>query len=154
VISDKENEQTHQNQQDQGRDKDANVRSQVDMLELCLGGSLVLKFSYSDIRGGSKCREDDSCEDADNTDEGVEDEQEEELSVFKTDAVVDPRAVMIHIQDTSVADGAMVASFRFEYMADETISPFLDFCVIQVEALAVKRFEFLLPSAMGPCQGL
>jgi hypothetical protein len=46
---------------------------------------------------------------------------------------------MVHVEDASVADGAMMASFGFEYMADETVSSLFNFSVVEMEALAIQK---------------
>ena len=45
--------------------------------------------------------------------EGVEEEQEKELLVAMPDAIVDPGAVVIHLEDTNPAHTTMVRPVRF-----------------------------------------
>lgn len=47
----------------------------------------------------------------------VDEEEQEELVIRERDAVVDPRTVVVHLEDASAADGAMVASVRFYVLA-------------------------------------
>ena len=46
----------------------------------------------------------------------VEDHVHEELVVVETDAVGNPWAVMVHLQDASIALGAVVASIRLSFV--------------------------------------
>lgn len=46
--------------------------------------------------------------------EGVEDEEEEVLVVSNSDAIVDPRAVVVHFDYASFTDAAMMRSIGFK----------------------------------------
>ena len=46
----------------------------------------------------------------DECDDDVEEEEHEEFSIGEANTVGNPRAVMIHIEDTSLAGGAVMAS--------------------------------------------
>ena len=50
------------------------------------------------------------------------------------DTVIDPGAVMVHVQHTSIAGGAVMAAFRLEYVAHETVSTTLILRVTQMES--------------------
>lgn len=61
-----------------------------------------------------------------NGDIDVKKKEKEVLPVPKTDAIVDPRTVVVHIEHAPVASGAVVAPFRFENVAHQTIpAPFI-----------------------------
>ena len=64
----------------------------------------------------------------------VNQEQDEEFSIPKADAVVYPGAMMVHVEHASVAGGAVMASFWLEDVAHKTISAPLILRVSQVEA--------------------
>ena len=49
--------------------------------------------------------------------EAVEEEEDEELVVVEGDTVVDPGAVMIHLENTGPADGAVVGPVRLDHGA-------------------------------------
>ena len=51
-------------------------------------------------------------------DECIYDEEHEGLPVLEPYAIIEPGAVVIHDQDTSLAGGAVVSTFWFEYLAD------------------------------------
>jgi hypothetical protein len=53
---------------------------------------------------------------------GVGDEQDEKFAVAESDAVLDPGAMMIEVQDALATGGAMMASFGLEDFADDAIS--------------------------------
>mmetsp|Transcript_58522 Transcript_58522/g.131636 ORF Transcript_58522/g.131636 Transcript_58522/m.131636 type:complete len:211 (+) Transcript_58522:111-743(+) len=46
-----------------------------------------------------------------------QEEEAEESVILEPDTVVDPRAMVVHLQDTPIADGAMVAPLRLQAMA-------------------------------------
>ena len=48
----------------------------------------------------------------------IQQKQYKELPIIEPDAVVDPRAVMVHVEYTPVAGWAVMASFWFEDVAD------------------------------------
>jgi hypothetical protein len=43
--------------------------------------------------------------------------------------------MMVHVEDTSVADRTVMASFRLEDMADETVSSLFYLSIVQMKAL-------------------
>lgn len=49
--------------------------------------------------------------------EGVGEEEDEALVVAEADAAVDPGAVVVHLEDAGVADGAVVGPVRFHQLA-------------------------------------
>ena len=65
----------------------------------------------------------------------VEQDQQEEFSIMESYAIINPGAVMIHIQNASVTHRAMMASLRFKYMTNQAISPLFDLDIIQMETL-------------------
>lgn len=60
--------------------------------------------------------------------------QQELLSVPETYTVINPWAMMVHVQDASVAGRAMMAPFGFENIAHQAVASSLVFVVAQVEA--------------------
>ena len=73
----------------------------------------------------------------DNEDGGqldVDEKQQEVLTVPEADAVVDPRAVMVHVEHASVAGGAVMAPLGLEDVAHEAVAATLVLRVSQVEA--------------------
>lgn len=66
--------------------------------------------------------------------EHINQEENKVLPVPKADAVVDPRAVMVHVEHASVASGAVMASLRLEDIAHEAVPPPFVFIVSQMEA--------------------
>jgi hypothetical protein len=61
-------------------------------------------------------------------------QQHEILAVPEAHTVVDPRAVMVHVEHTSVAHRAMVTSLWLEHVAHQAIPPTLVLWVSQVKA--------------------
>ena len=59
----------------------------------------------------------------------VNQEQDEEFSIPKADAVVYPGAVMVHVEHASVAGGAVMASFWLKDIAHKTVTPALIFWI-------------------------
>jgi len=55
----------------------------------------------------------------------VEEQENEEFPVVKSYAVVNPRTMMVHVKNTSVANRAMVASLWFKYMTNQAVSSLL-----------------------------
>lgn len=47
----------------------------------------------------------------------IDEEQNEKFAVPESNAVVNPRTVMVHVEDAAVARRAMMASFRLENIA-------------------------------------
>jgi len=47
--------------------------------------------------------------------QGIQDEEVKVLVIVETDTVVDPRTVVIHLQDTPLADSAVVAAIRLDF---------------------------------------
>jgi hypothetical protein len=66
--------------------------------------------------------------------EHVDQQQDEELTVPKADAVVDPRAVVVHVQHATVARRAVMAPLWFKDIAHQTIPSSLVLRVAQVKA--------------------
>ena len=54
--------------------------------------------------------------------QSIEERQDKELVVPVSDAVVEPRTVMVHLQGAQATDAAMVASFWFWRVADAAVS--------------------------------
>ena len=66
---------------------------------------------------------------------GVDEKEDEVFSVPKANAVVDPGAVVIHVQDTAIAGRTMVTSFWLEHIAYQAISLSLMFFISKVKPL-------------------
>lgn len=64
----------------------------------------------------------------------VDQQQDEKLAVPEPDAVIDPWAVVVHVQDASIASGAVMAALGLEDVAHETIAAALILGVTQMEA--------------------
>ena len=56
------------------------------------------------------------------SEEGISKHLHEVLAVHKTNTVVDPGTMMVHIEYTSVTLGTVMGSFWFEYTANQTVS--------------------------------
>jgi molybdopterin biosynthesis enzyme len=52
----------------------------------------------------------------------VEHKEQEVTQVVQTYTVVDPRAVMVHEEDTALADGAVVGPHRLDFFASEALT--------------------------------
>lgn len=61
-------------------------------------------------------------------------QKKEIFAVPKTNTVIDPGAMVIHVQNTPIANRAMMASLWFENVAHETVTTTFLFWVAQVEA--------------------
>ena len=66
--------------------------------------------------------------------EHIYQQQQEVFPVPKPYAIVDPGAVVIHVKHATIAGGTVMASFRFEYIAHQAISPSFVFVVAEMEA--------------------
>ena len=66
--------------------------------------------------------------------EDIDEQQHEVLAVPEAHTVVDPRAVMIHVEHTSVAHRAVVTPLWLEHVAHQAIPPALVFWIAQVKA--------------------
>lgn len=67
---------------------------------------------------------------------GICEEKQKELSVVKTNAIVEPRAMVIHVKNASITNRAMMASFWLENMTYQAISfPFF-IRIVEEESLA------------------
>ena len=64
----------------------------------------------------------------------VDQEQDEKFAIPKSNAVIDPGAVMVHVEYAPIAAGAMMTTFRLKYVAHEAVSAALILRVAQVEA--------------------
>ena len=64
----------------------------------------------------------------------INQQQQEELPVPKPDAIIDPRAVVVHIQHAPVASRAVMAPVRLKNIANEAIPSPLSLIIIQVKA--------------------
>lgn len=65
-------------------------------------------------------------------------QEQEELSVIETYTIIQPWAMMVHIQYTPIASRAMMASFGFENVADKAVSSSFVIRIIQKESLRTK----------------
>ncbi len=78
---------------------------------------LRLELAPQDDKG------EDAAHDAEDSDEkGVDDQEHEGLSVLETDAVAEPRTVVVHHEDAALACAAVMGSFGFENLADQAVS--------------------------------
>lgn len=64
----------------------------------------------------------------------VDQQEQEVFAVPEANAIVDPWAMMIHVQDASIACRAMMASFRFEHIAHQAIAASLILCITKMES--------------------
>lgn len=67
--------------------------------------------------------------------DNIEQHQNEELPIVETNTVVDPWAMVVHIEDATVADRTVVAPLRFEYVTNQTIPSLLVLRIVEVETL-------------------
>ena len=67
-------------------------------------------------------------------DENVHQQEQEVLAIPKAYTVVDPGAVMIHVEYASVARRAMMASLRLEHIAHKTVTTSFVLVVAKMEA--------------------
>mmetsp|Transcript_94938 Transcript_94938/g.186270 ORF Transcript_94938/g.186270 Transcript_94938/m.186270 type:complete len:300 (+) Transcript_94938:65-964(+) len=81
-------------------------------------------------------REDDNDEEA-----GVDvgEQLDEEFPVVETDAVVDPRTMVIHVQDAAVTNAAMVGAVRLPHVAHLAVAPPFGF-ITHIEA-PIRRHD-------------
>ena len=67
-------------------------------------------------------------------DEDVDEEKYEELAVPEANAIVDPGAVMVHVENAAIARGTMMAALRLEYVAHQTVTASFVLWITEVEA--------------------
>eukprot|EP00354_Favella_ehrenbergii_P001721 CAMPEP_0170461760 /NCGR_PEP_ID=MMETSP0123-20130129/7537_1 /TAXON_ID=182087 /ORGANISM="Favella ehrenbergii, Strain Fehren 1" /LENGTH=172 /DNA_ID=CAMNT_0010726845 /DNA_START=755 /DNA_END=1273 /DNA_ORIENTATION=- len=67
-------------------------------------------------------------------DKHVDQEEDEELAVPEADAVVNPGAVMVHVENAAIARAAVMAPLRLEDVTHEAVAASLVLGVTQVEA--------------------
>lgn len=65
----------------------------------------------------------------------VDQEQHEVFPVPIANTIVDPRAVMVHIENATIASRAVVTTLRLEHIAHQAVPPSLVLRVSQVESL-------------------
>ena len=75
--------------------------------------------------------------------ENVDQQQDKELAIPEANTVVDPRAMMVHIEHTTATTRAMVASFRLEDVAHQTISSSLMFCITKMETPKYRHLTWI-----------
>lgn len=75
--------------------------------------------------------------------EDIDEQKHEEFAVPKANTVVDPRAVMVHVQHTPVASRAVMASLRLEYIAHQAVPPSFILRVSQVEAPEYRHLSWV-----------
>ena len=51
----------------------------------------------------------------------VEEQEHKIFPILEANAVVNPGAMMIHVEHASVTDRAVMASFRLEHVTDQTV---------------------------------
>jgi hypothetical protein len=77
----------------------------------------------------------------------VDQKKHEKLPVPESNAIVNPRAVMVHIEDTPIASRAVMAAFGLENVAHQTVTPSFVFRISEVKA--PKDWD--LPWISGHC---
>ena len=65
--------------------------------------------------------------------EYVDQQQDKELAIPEANTVVDPGAVMVHVEHTAATTRAMVTPLRLEDVAHQTVSSSLVFCITKME---------------------
>ena len=65
--------------------------------------------------------------------ENVDEEQYEEFTIPKADTVINPWAMVIHVEYASSTAWAMMASLWLEYVAHQAVATTLTLCISQVE---------------------
>jgi hypothetical protein len=70
----------------------------------------------------SRCQRDNE-----NATVNVKQKLEEELSIVEADTIIDPRTVVIHVEDASIAYATVVCAIRLPYVAHLAIPPSLRF---------------------------
>ena len=66
--------------------------------------------------------------------EDVDEEEHEELAVPEANTIVDPRAVMVHVEDAAIAGGTMMATLRLENVAHQTVTASFVLRITEMEA--------------------
>jgi len=80
----------------------------------------------------------------------IQQELHEELSVVEADAIVDPWAMVIHVENATVANTAMVSSIWLPYIAHLAVTPPL--CLItHVEAPIGRHNTWICHDALVEC---
>ena len=67
-------------------------------------------------------------------DENISQKQQEVLSIVEADAVVDPRTMMIHVQDALFTGWTVMTSFRLKKIAHQTVSSSSPFWISNSES--------------------
>ena len=67
-------------------------------------------------------------------DQYIDKEKDKKLAVPETNTVVNPRAMMVHVEHAPVARRAMMATLRLKYVAHEAVAATFVLRVTQVEA--------------------
>ena len=70
-----------------------------------------------------------------NHEHAIGDQEKEVFPVVEANAVLNPRAMVVHRQHTPITHRAMMTSLRLEYMADQAVATFLLLGLIKIEPL-------------------
>jgi len=66
-------------------------------------------------------------------DQNVNEKEKEVFAVPEPNTVIDPRAVMVHVKNASVASRAVMASFRLKNVAHQAVAASLIFIITKME---------------------
>jgi len=105
--------------EEQGLDGESHEREEVGGM-VDAAGTVVVGVDVTDAVYESVYDEEEGVEAGE---AGVKDEEEEVLVIANSHAVINPRAVMIHFYDASLADTAVMRSGRLERLTPPTHSP-------------------------------
>ena len=67
-------------------------------------------------------------------DQNVDEKKYEELAIPEANAIVDPRAVMVHVENAAIARGTMMATLGFEDVAHQAVTASFVLRVTKMEA--------------------
>jgi hypothetical protein len=77
----------------------------------------------------------------------IQEELDEELSVVEANAIVDPWAMVVHVENATVADTTMMCSIRLPHIAHFAVSPSL--CLVtHVEAPVGWYYAWICHNAL------
>ncbi len=75
-------------------------------------------------------------------DQSIKQQKNKVFSIVETNTIIQPRTMMIHIQDTSVTSRTMMTSFWLENVANQTISSCFGISIINKETLWKNYWKF------------
>ena len=64
----------------------------------------------------------------------IDEKKNEVLAVPETNTVIYPRTVVIHVDDTPIADGAVMTSLRLKQIAHQTVAFSFFLTIVYMEA--------------------